>query len=107
MRAIVGAECRPNKSEASLIRVSHRAAPLVRKWARNSAARWREGYAIAGVEALDLHHLHRAVAWLCEELTAKDQGGGTPFSREGDLHSAATYGQAAAARRATWVSLTA
>ena len=33
-----------------------------------AADRWREDYAIDGVEDLDLHHLYRAMAWLGEEL---------------------------------------
>ena len=45
-----------------------------------AADRWREDYAIAGVEALDLHHLYRAMAWLGEELPAKEQDGRTPFA---------------------------
>src|SRR5947209_9913935 len=45
-----------------------------------AADRWREDYAIAGVDGLDLHHLYRAMAWLGEELPAKDQDGHTPFA---------------------------
>jgi Transposase DDE domain len=45
-----------------------------------SADRWREDYAIVGVAGLDLHHLYRAMAWLGEELPAKDQDGRTPFA---------------------------
>ena len=45
-----------------------------------AADRWREDYAIAGVEALDLHHLYRAMAWLGEELPATEQEGRTPFA---------------------------
>ena len=45
-----------------------------------AADRWREDYAIAGVEGLDLHHLYRAMAWLGEELPANEQDGRTPFS---------------------------
>src|SRR5271168_5350747 len=45
-----------------------------------AADRWREDYAIAGVEKLDLHHLYRAMAWLGEELPEKEQDGRTPFS---------------------------
>src|SRR5215467_8888399 len=44
-----------------------------------AADRWREDYAIADVEALDLQHLYRAMAWLGEELPAKEQDGRTPF----------------------------
>ena len=45
-----------------------------------AADRWREDYAIAGLEGLDLHHLYRAMAWLGEELPEKEQDGRTPFS---------------------------
>jgi hypothetical protein len=45
-----------------------------------AADRWREDYAIAGVDGLDLHHLYRAMVWLGEELPAKDQDGRTPFA---------------------------
>jgi len=45
-----------------------------------AADRWREDYAIAGVEGLDLHHLYRAMAWLGKELPEKEQDGRTPFA---------------------------
>ena len=45
-----------------------------------AADRWREDYAIASVDKLDLHHLYRAVAWLGEELPEKEQDGRTPFA---------------------------
>jgi hypothetical protein len=45
-----------------------------------AAERWREDYRIAGIDGLDLHQLYRAMAWLGEELPAKDQGGRTPFA---------------------------
>jgi Transposase DDE domain len=45
-----------------------------------AADRWREDYRIAGIDGLDLHHLYRAMAWLGEELAAKDQDGRTPFA---------------------------
>jgi hypothetical protein len=45
-----------------------------------AADRWREDYAIAGAEGLDLHHLYRAMAWLGEELPEQEQDGRTPFS---------------------------
>jgi hypothetical protein len=37
-----------------------------------AADRWREDYRIEGIDGLDLHHLYRAMAWLGEELPAKD-----------------------------------
>ena len=45
-----------------------------------AADRWREDYAIDGVEGLDLHHLYRAMAWLGEELPKDEQDGRTPFA---------------------------
>ena len=45
-----------------------------------AAERWREDYRIAGAEALSLHHLYRAMAWLGEELAAEQQQGRTPFA---------------------------
>jgi hypothetical protein len=42
--------------------------------------KFTEDYAMAGVEGLDLHHLYRAMAWLGEELSEKEQDGRTPFS---------------------------
>lgn len=40
--------------------------------------KWRQDYRIEGVEALALHHLYRAMAFLGEELA--DQQGRTPFT---------------------------
>ncbi len=45
-----------------------------------AADRWREDYQIGGLEGLTLHHLYRAMAWLGEELPAKEQDGRTPFA---------------------------
>ena len=41
--------------------------------------RWREDRRNAGVEGLELHHLYRAMAWLGEELPARDQDGRPPL----------------------------
>jgi hypothetical protein len=41
---------------------------------------WRKGYALDGMDGLDLHHLYRAMAWLGEELPAKEQAHATPFA---------------------------
>ena len=46
-----------------------------------AADRWREDYAIDGVDGLDLHHLYRAMAWLGEELPENEREGATPFAR--------------------------
>jgi hypothetical protein len=40
---------------------------------------WREGYAIEGTPALQLHHLYRAMAWLGQPLRDDQQFGATPF----------------------------
>jgi hypothetical protein len=45
-----------------------------------AADRWRADYRIAGVEALELHHLYRAMAWLGETLPDAQQDGRTPFA---------------------------
>jgi hypothetical protein len=45
-----------------------------------AADRWRADYRIAGVEALELHHLYRAMAWLGEALPDAQQDGRTPFA---------------------------
>jgi hypothetical protein len=41
---------------------------------------WREGYALDGMDGLELHHLYRAMAWLGEELPAAEQAHATPFA---------------------------
>ena len=43
-----------------------------------AAERWKEDYAIAGVDHLKLYQLYRAMAWLGRPL--KDQAGATPFA---------------------------
>src|SRR5918996_1692097 len=45
-----------------------------------AADRWREDYRIAGAEALELHHLYRAMAWLGEVLPDPGQDARTPFA---------------------------
>jgi hypothetical protein len=40
-----------------------------------AAEKWRSAYSIAGMEAIGLHHLYRAMAWLGEER-ADQQGSG-------------------------------
>jgi hypothetical protein len=45
-----------------------------------AADRWREDYRIAGAEALGLHHLYRAMAWLGEPLPEPEQDARTPFA---------------------------
>ncbi len=45
-----------------------------------AADKWKTDYQIEGCEALQLHHLYRAMAWLGEELPADQQAGQTPFA---------------------------
>ena len=45
-----------------------------------AAEKWKDDYAIGGVEDLNLHHLFRAMAWLGEELPKDRQDGATPFA---------------------------
>jgi hypothetical protein len=45
-----------------------------------AADKWRADYPIEGCEALQLHHLYRAMAWLGEELPEDQQAGKTPFA---------------------------
>ena len=40
-----------------------------------AAEKWRSAYSISGMDAINLHHLYRAMAWLGEEL-ADQQGSG-------------------------------
>ena len=42
--------------------------------------KWLADYDIPGVDGLALHHLHRAMAWLGEELPTDQQVGATPFA---------------------------
>ena len=60
---------------AIFLTVLHR---LLSPGSDRAAERWREDYAIAGLEGLELHHLYRAMAWLGEP--AADQQGATAFS---------------------------
>src|SRR3954454_22325017 len=45
-----------------------------------AADKWRTDYQIEGCDALQLHHLYRAMAWLGEELPHDQQAGQTPFA---------------------------
>src|SRR5919107_2077221 len=45
-----------------------------------AADKWKADYQIPGGEALELHHLYRAMAWLGEELPEDQQAGKTPFA---------------------------
>ncbi|MGE5755863.1 MAG: IS1634 family transposase [Planctomycetaceae bacterium] len=45
-----------------------------------AADKWRTDYQIEGCDALQPHHLYRAMAWLGEELPQDQQAGKTPFA---------------------------
>jgi hypothetical protein len=45
-----------------------------------AADKWKEAYQIDGCEALQLHHLYRAMGWLGDELPHKEQADKTPFT---------------------------
>jgi hypothetical protein len=45
-----------------------------------AADKWRTDYQIEGGDALQLHHLYRAMAWLGEELPQDQQKDKTPFA---------------------------
>jgi hypothetical protein len=81
-RAVIAQLCGARKhgfalERAVFLTVLHR---LFVSGSDRAADRWREDYRIAGVDGLGLHHLYRAMAWLGEELPAKDQDGRTPFA---------------------------
>src|SRR3954451_25337514 len=43
----------------------------------SACEKWLVDYDIPGVDGLAVHHLYRAMAWLGEELSPDEQGGGT------------------------------
>ena len=45
-----------------------------------AADKWKADYQIEGCDALQLHHLYRAMAWLGEELPGDQQAGKTSFA---------------------------
>lgn len=47
---------------------------------RSCVLNWKERYAIPGIEAVELHHVYRAMAWLGERLPDEQQAGATPFA---------------------------
>ncbi len=62
---------------AVFLTVLHR---LVNPGSDRAADKWKADYPIAGGDALQLHHLYRAMAWLGEELPHDEQAGRTPFA---------------------------
>src|SRR5215831_1850247 len=59
---------------AVFLTVLHR---LLQPGSDRAADKWKQDYLVDGVDALDLHHLYRAMAWLGEELPADQQQGST------------------------------
>jgi hypothetical protein len=81
-RAVIDDLARERKHEFALERaifltVLHR---LMGGGSDLAADRWREDYRIAGAEALELHQLYRAMAWLGEPLPEAEQDARTPFA---------------------------
>jgi hypothetical protein len=44
-----------------------------------SAEQWCRGYAIEGIDEIELHQIYRAMAWLGDPLPTNKQAGATPF----------------------------
>ena len=47
---------------------------------RSCVLDWKERHAIPGIEAVGLHQVYRAMAWLGERLPDEQQAGATPFT---------------------------
>jgi hypothetical protein len=62
---------------AVFLAVLHR---LINPGSDRAADKWKSDYPIEGCDALQLHHLYRAMAWLGEELPEGQQKGKTPFA---------------------------
>jgi len=62
---------------AIFLTVLHR---LMAPGSDRAAERWRHDYAIPGTDALELHQLYRAMAWLGEPLPQGQQAAATPFA---------------------------
>ena len=62
---------------AIFVTVLHR---LMVSGSDRAAEQWCRGYAIEGIEQLELHHLYRAMGWLGEPLPPDRQAAATPFA---------------------------
>src|SRR5713101_587989 len=62
---------------AVFLTVLHR---LFNSGSDRAADKWKADYQIEGCDALQLHHLYRAMAWLGEELPKDQQQDATPFA---------------------------
>jgi transposase len=47
---------------------------------RSCVLNWKERYAIPGIEAVELHQVYRAMAWLGDRLPEDEQAHATPFA---------------------------
>mgnify|MGYP003438903853 CR=1 FL=1 len=61
---------------AVFITVLHR---LLAPGSDRAAEKWKQDYAIADADELELHHFYRAMAWLGTPLPQAEQGAATPF----------------------------
>jgi transposase len=62
---------------AVFLTVLHR---LMNPGSDRAADKWKSDYQVEGCDALQLHHLYRAMAWLGEELPKDQQKDKTPFA---------------------------
>jgi hypothetical protein len=62
---------------AVFLTVLHR---LIDPGSDRAADKWKADYPVEGADALQLHHLYRAMAWLGEELPDDQQADKTPFA---------------------------
>lgn len=65
-----------NVERAIFLTVLHR---LFSPGSDRAAEYWRRSYRIRGTEAIELHHLYRAMGWLGEPLQAAEQVDAAPF----------------------------
>jgi hypothetical protein len=76
-RLLAGRRFEFDVERAVFLTVLHR---LFASGSDRAADKWRQDYRIEGCDALQLHHLYRAMAWLGEELPDDQQAGQTPFA---------------------------
>ena len=75
-RLLLGRKFEFDVERAVFLTVLHR---LFSPGSDRAAEHWRHGYRIGGTEALELHHLYRAMAWLGEPLEDREQIDAAPF----------------------------
>jgi transposase len=82
IRAVLEQRLRHRKFEFPVERtifatVIHR---LFESGSDRSGERWREPYALEGMDDVELHHAYRAMSWIGEKLPAAEQKDKTPFA---------------------------